>query len=176
MAIDIISTANSARLAADIANAIPAVYIENSLADQRASVSSSIVFLRERVETLGEELTLAEVELANFIRENKLDDDQLPDRLRSQVQYLTTFLKTADASQDAERLQSELTKVEIELQERTRAELEQMRRERLLEVLRLRYQTAIEKLNELETQINLVSQARGKSRSPVPRLRPRGRI
>lgn len=158
LAIDIISTANSARLAADIANAIPAVYIENSLADQRASVSSSIVFLRERVETLGEELTLAEVELANFIRENKLDDDQLPDRLRSQVQYLTTFLKTADASQDAERLQSELTKVEIELQERTRAELEQMRRERLLEVQRLRYQTAIEKLNELETQINLVSQ------------------
>ncbi|WP_282182847.1 GumC family protein [Aliiroseovarius marinus] len=158
LAIDIIATANSARLAADIANAIPAVYIDNSLAEQRASVSSSIVFLRERVETLGEELTLAEVELANFIRENKLDDDQLPDRLRSQVQYLTTFLKTADANQDAERLQSELAKVETELQERTRAELEQMRRERLLEVLRLRYQTAIEKLNELETQINLVSQ------------------
>jgi uncharacterized protein involved in exopolysaccharide biosynthesis/Mrp family chromosome partitioning ATPase len=158
LAIDIIATANSARLAADIANSIPAVYIENSLTEQRASVSSSIMFLRERVETLGEELTLAEVELANFIRENKLDDAQLPDRLRSQIQYLTTFLKTADADQDTERLQNELAKVETELQERTRAELEQMRRERLLEVQRLRYQTAIEKLNELETQINLVSQ------------------
>lgn len=158
LAIDIIATANSSRLAADIANSIPAVYIENSLTEQRASVSSSIMFLRERVETLGEELTLAEVELANFIRENKLDDAQLPDRLRSQIQYLTTFLKTADADQDTERLQNELAKVETELQERTRAELEQMRRERLLEVQRLRYQTAIEKLNELETQINLVSQ------------------
>jgi len=158
LAIDIIATANSSRLAADIANSIPAVYIENSLTEQRASVSSSIMFLRERVETLGEELTLAEVELANFIRENKLDDAQLPDRLRSQIQYLTTFLKTADADQDTERLQNELAKVETELQERTRAQLEQMRRERLLEVQRLRYQTAIEKLNELETQINLVSQ------------------
>ncbi|WP_298908507.1 AAA family ATPase [uncultured Aliiroseovarius sp.] len=157
-AIDVIATANSARLAADIANAIPAVYIENNLAEQRASVSDSIVFLRERVETLGEEMTVAEVELANFIRENKLDDDQLPDRLRSQIQYLTTFLKSADANQDAEQLQGELVRVEAELQERTRAELEQMRRERLLDVQRLRYQTAIEKLNELETQINLVSQ------------------
>ena len=158
LAIDTIATANTPSLAADIANAIPAVYIENSLAEQRASVSSSIMFLRDRVETLGEELTLAEVELANFIRENKLDDEQLPDRLRSQVQYLTTFLKTADADQETERLQGELEKVETELQERTRAELEQMRRERLLEVQRLRYQTAIEKLNELETQINLVTQ------------------
>lgn len=158
LAIDIIATTNAPTLAADIANAIPAVYIENSLSEQRASVSNSITFLRERVDTLAEELTLAEVELADFIRENKLDDEQLPDRLRSQVQYLTTFLKTADGGQDTERLQRDLASVEAELQERTRAELAQMRRERLLEVQRLRYQTAIEKLNELETQINLVSQ------------------
>ena len=158
LAIDIIATTNAPALAADIANAIPTVYIENSLSEQRDNVSNSIVFLRERVETLAEELTLAEIELANFIRENKLDDEQLPDRLRSQVQYLTTFLKTADADQDTERLQGELDRVETELQERTRAELTQMRQERLLEVQRLRYQTAIEKLNELETQINLVSQ------------------
>ncbi|WP_424940501.1 GumC family protein [Aliiroseovarius sp. S253] len=158
LAIDIIATANAPVLAANIANAIPAVYIENSLSEQRESVSSSIVFLRDRVETLGEELTLEEVQLADFIRDNKLDDEQLPDRLRSQVQYLTTFLKTADAGQDTERLQNELASVESELQDRTRAELAQMRRERLLEVQRLRYQTAIEKLNELETQINLVSQ------------------
>lgn len=161
LAIDIIATANAPALAANIANAIPAVYIENSLSEQRENVSSSIMFLRERVETLGEELSLSEVDLANFIRENKLDDEQLPDRLRSQVQYLTTFLKTADSEQDAEnkeRLLGELAKVEAELQDRTRAELTQMRKERLLEVQRLRYQTAIEKLNELETQINLVSQ------------------
>ncbi|SMR71077.1 Chromosome partitioning ATPase, Mrp family, contains Fe-S cluster [Aliiroseovarius halocynthiae] len=161
LAIDIVATANAPALAADIANAIPAVYIENSLSEQRDNVTSSIVFLRERVTTIGDELTLAEVELADFIRDNKLDDAQLPDRLRSQVQYLTTFLKTSDADQNAEnsaRLQAELAAVEAELQDRTRAELAQMRRERLLEVQRLRYQTAIEKLNELETQINLVSQ------------------
>lgn len=161
LAIDIIATTNSPTLAADIANAIPAVYIENSLSEQRENVSNSIVFLRERVETLAEELSLAEVDLANFIRENNLDDDQLPDRLRSQVQYLNTFLKTADSEengQNSERLLAELAQVEAELKDRTRAELAQMRKERLLEVQRLRYQTAIEKLNELETQINLVSQ------------------
>ena len=162
LAIDIIATADNAKLAAKIANGIADVYIQSGVSEQKANVSKSIDFLRTRVATLGEELTLTELDLADFIRENKLDDDQLPERLRSQVQYLTTILRAGgQEGQDAantERLTKELASVEAALQDRTRAELTQMRKERLLELQRSRYQTAIEKLNELETQIQLVGQ------------------
>ncbi len=160
MAIEIVATATDPELATDIANTVAEVYIARTTAARQKSIVDSIAFLRNRVESLGEELSRSELELAVFIRDNELDNINLPNRLRAEVDRLTAILGSikngSSNAEDVERVESELADAEAALQDRTRSELQLLRRERSMDLFRLRYQTAIEKLNELETQLQLV--------------------
>ncbi len=160
MAIEIVATATDPELATDIANTVAEVYIARTTAARQKSIVDSIAFLRNRVESLGEELSRSELELAVFIRDNELDNINLPNRLRAEVDRLTAILGSikngSSNAEDIKRVESELADAEAALQDRTRSELQLLRRERSMDLFRLRYQTAIEKLNELETQLQLV--------------------
>ncbi len=172
MAIEVAATASDADLATDIANTVVDVYIARTSANRQMGIINSIEFLRDRVEGLGEELSRSELELAIFIRENELDNINLPNQLRAEVDRLTAILGSlrlsSAPSDDIQRVQDELDSAESRLQDRTRSELQLLRRERSMDLFRLRYQTAIEKLNDLETQLQLVG--RGAEQVSIARV------
>lgn len=161
LAIKIETDANSPQLAADIANTIARTYIAESDQERQAGISRSIAFLRTSVQDLGEELSTAEVDLAAFIRGNDLDDATLPERQRAEVERLESIFEVVsedpDAALEAEEIRQQLTDARVSLLERSKAELRLMRMERELELLRSRYQSSIERLNELETQLQFVA-------------------
>ncbi|WP_171173142.1 AAA family ATPase [Ruegeria sp. HKCCD8929] len=173
LAIEITATSVDPALAADIANTVAEIYILKSMLKRREGITQSIEFLRTRVDELGEELSQSELELAADIRENNLDDQNLPIRLRADVERLTSIYEVVRddpaSVEEAPLIAKELEEAQAALHARTRAELALMRKERSLELLRARYQTSIEKLNELETQLQFVGQgARQVSVARVP--------
>lgn len=173
LAIEIIATSNDPLLAAKFSNTVAETYILRSKLKRTELISDSITFLRARVSELGEELTQSELQLAAFIRQNKLDDLTLPDRLRAENDRLSSIydaVKDDEALKDeSDRVAKELAEIQVALHERTRSELALMRMERSIELLRLRYQNSIEKLNELETQLEFAGQgARQVSFARIP--------
>ncbi|WP_299147649.1 AAA family ATPase [uncultured Tateyamaria sp.] len=162
LAVQIVATASDAALAADIANAVAETYIAQNVQKRRQAISSSITFLRERVQMLGEELSAAELALASFIRENELDDMDLPIQLRGDVDRLTAIVAARGDSADEDgagaRAAAQLEQTQAALHARTRAELSLLSQERAMELLRVRYQSSIERLNDLETQIDFIVQ------------------
>ena len=162
LAVQIIATASDAQLAADIANAVAETYIAQNVQKRRQAISDSITFLRERVQMLGEELSAAELALASFIRENELDDTDLPIQLRGDVDRLTAIVAARQGSADEDgvgaRAAAQLEQVRAALHDRTRAELSLLSQERAMELLSVRYESSIERLNDLETQIDFITQ------------------
>ncbi len=173
LAIEIIATSNNPLLAAKFSNTVAETYILRSKLKRTELISGSIKFLRTRVSELGEEISQSELQLAAFIRQNKLDDLTLPDRLRAENDRLSSIydaVKDEEALKDeSDSVAKELAEIQVALHERTRSELALMRMERSIELLRLRYQNSIEKLNELETQLEFAGQgARQVSFARVP--------
>ncbi len=162
LAIKIEAESNDALLAAEIANTVAETYIAESDQDRQAGITRSIEFLRARVTQLGEELSTDEISLAAFVRENNLDDETLPDRQRADIERLQAIYDVISADEgaadEAEELKAELDLARAELLERSRAELRLIGMERSLELLRSRYQNSIERLNELETQLQFVAE------------------
>lgn len=163
LAIGVIATASDPILAANIANSVVETYIQSSMNKRTLKITQSIGFLRNRVEKLGEELSKSELQLAAFIANNDMDDETVPERLRSEVDRLGLIAEVvrndASASGEAERIEAALAKAEALLHERTRSELSLMRMERSMELLKVRYHSSIEKLNELETHLESIGQA-----------------
>lgn len=147
-------------LAAGMANAVITVYIENELDGRVARLQKFIDDLKRRVELLGEELTQAEAELADFIRNDNLDDEQVMVRLRSNVErekaILSAGIEQEISEEEEQILRARVAEAEEKLQLRTRSELSLLRKEREIELLRSRFQTAIDNLNLLETRIGQV--------------------
>lgn len=166
--------AGNAEMAARIANAVVTNFIDLSVRSQVSVIEQSTEYLRSQIDALGEELSLKEIELANFIREFALDDTEMPNRLRRERVHMMSVLQVMqndgqDASPEAERIRAELAKVEQQLAERTRNDLRLVRMQRNVELLATRYQTAVDRLNELEPQAQLAQpEARQISVAAVP--------
>ena len=144
-------------LAAAFANTVISEYIKNEFNNRVNRLQKSIGDLRRRVGLLGEEFTQAEARLAEFIRNDNLDDEQLSDRLRNTVERARTILEAGLEQQvppeDEKAMREELADAEQRLQSRTRLELSLLAKERETELLRSRYQSAVDDLNLLETRI-----------------------
>lgn len=174
LVISVQAQATSPELAAQIANAVVTNFIDLSVRSQVSVIEKSTDYLRRQIDTLGEELSLKEIELASFIREFALDDSDLPNRLRRERAHMISVLQVMQAdgqaaSPETERIRAELARVEQQLAERTRNDLRLARMQRNVQLLSTRYQTAIDRLNELEPQAQLAQpDARQVSVAAVP--------
>ncbi|MFV0292170.1 MAG: AAA family ATPase [Paracoccus sp. (in: a-proteobacteria)] len=172
--ITVIAEAPSAELAAAIANAVVENFVILSLEKQAEGIEKNAEYLRRQIESIGEELTVKQMEMARFIRENVLDDEELPERLRRERTQTVSVLDVMDARADAdsperERLQAELDNIEAQLAERTHNEMQLSRLERGTDLLSSRYQTMVERLSKLEPQRDQVqADARQITRAEVP--------
>jgi succinoglycan biosynthesis transport protein ExoP len=152
--------ANSAALAAGIANGVVESFIRQSVEAQVQTIEQSTRHLRKQVDEVGEQLTVSQMEMANLIRENVLDDDELPEQLRRQRSHLASVLGIMDSrggeTEDRDRIAAELTTIEEQLAERTRNEMQLSRLERGVDLLTQRYQTMVERLNQIEPQLDQI--------------------
>lgn len=174
LALDIITTGDDPVRTAEIANAIAAEYIDQSLATKRESVETSIAFLQDRVRELGDALVQSESDLAAFIRSNNLEDEEYAGQLRTQMERQASILsltrQTSTDEAEIQALEAELAALEEQLQNRTRAELGLLNRERALEIERDRYQVFVDRLNQLASQMDILQPgARQISIAEVPR-------
>ncbi|WP_170341697.1 GumC family protein [Ruegeria arenilitoris] len=179
LAISIEGRSTSPVLAAALPNTVIAVYIANERDARVNRLMTSIDNLKRRVGILGEELTQAESNLAEFIREDNLDDEQFVTRLRAEVERRKAQLRIGIERNLPEdeilALQEQLITSEQELEARTRLELSLLRREREVELLRTRYQTTIDNLTLLETRIGQLEDGTvqvSKARIPVEPYAP----
>ncbi|WP_271948779.1 GumC family protein [Ruegeria faecimaris] len=163
LAIEIISTAEDPQLAADIANTVAETFILRLQQRRQQGLSSSISFLKDRVNELGDELTRDELQMAAFILEENLADESVPGRLRSELARLNSQKDVHEingaSSEEVNKIADQIAVVEQALRSRTGSEIALLRMERALELLRIRYQTTIEKLNDFETQQQFLGQA-----------------
>ncbi len=158
MAVEIRATANSQKLATDIANTVSRNYSVRIEERRRNDVKWALEKLRKRSDRLGKDLFKAEAELATLIRENEFGDPSAPQRLRAEISKLSTILEVvssgpANAGQK-EQIGKKLSDVEAELQEWATSNLLVERQKRLIEQLQLSYVQSIEKLDDLETHLS----------------------
>lgn len=169
--------AHDPQMAARLANGLVQNFVETSVRDQAMVIDSSVAHLRSQVESLGEELSLKEVELAELIRETALDDAELPLRLLRERNHLSSVLANLESDgqgngAEAGQIRDQIERIETQLTERTRNDLMLNRSQRYIDLLSTRYQTAIERLNTLEPRKEIVqADARQISKAEVP-VRP----
>jgi len=163
LAIEIVAETVDAELAAAIANGVARTYIDLNARRQRDEIEHSIAFLEQRVETLLRELNQAEIELADFIRENDLDDADMVTTMHAEESRLSAILTVIGSSPseraEAAAVSADLAAVQERLRNHTRAELALLRREWSMDVLRSRYQLSVERLNDMEMQLDFVAQS-----------------
>ena len=157
LVISVMADAEQPQMAANIANAVVESFIRLSAAQQISEIEKSTEYLRRQIDATGEQMTLEQMQMADFIRENVLDDTELPERLRRERSHMTSVLAVMDGrgqSDPAERarLEKNLTDVEDQLTERTRNEMQLSRMTRSVDLMSTRYQTMVERLNQLEPQ------------------------
>lgn len=145
-------------MAARIANGVVEAFIRQSIEAQAETIEESTKHLRAQVEAIGEQLTRSQMEMATLIRENVLDDDELPERLRRERSHLSSVLGIMDARRDTSaertRVQQQLAEIEQQLDARTRNEMDLSRLERSVDLMSERYQTMVERLNQIEPQLD----------------------
>ncbi len=175
LAIDVVGTANSAELAANIANGVITVYVDESTISQLDAIRASMSTLERNVTRQGELLSRKEIELAELIRGDNLDDPEINERLRSEIERLKSLIAVAERQNvEAERLQQNVRNLEIaesDLADRTRLELVLKRQEREIELERLRYESMIDRLNDLQVQAETIgNRTRHVTVAQVPRV------
>ncbi len=160
LAIEIVAETTDPELTAAIANGVAETFILRSERAQRLEIQQSITFLETRAETMSVELSQLDSQFADFVRANGLDDGDRLDRLLSEQMRLTAIREALgdDPAQDAERARNQeaLANVDQLLRAHTAATLTLGRMERALDLQQTRYQNAVERLNELETQLDFV--------------------
>lgn len=183
LAIEIVAESVDPELTASIANGVAQTYIDINARRQRREIQQSIAFLEQRVLTLSDQLTEAESELVDFIRGNDLDDDGQRDLLHAEEARLRGILAVIDRSEadqaEADRVRAELAEVSAQLHRHTRAELALMRMERAMDLLQGRYQVSVERLNQMESQLDFVPQSARQvtvARAPVEASSPNRRL
>ncbi|WP_207467441.1 GumC family protein [Paracoccus fontiphilus] len=173
LVLNVTATADSPELAAGIANTVVTAYITRSSRDDQVQLETWVSFLRNRVEQLGQDLSESEQALGDIIRSNNLDDASLPTKLLAERNNAADIIAVLQGdprnAEEIARRQEALELYEEQLAARTRAELARKRQERVVDLLATRYQTATERLNELEPQLDFVSQsARQVTMAEVP--------
>jgi len=174
LVITIQTEAQDPQTAARLANGIVRNFVETSVRDQAKVIDNSVAYLRGQVNALGEELSQKEVELAELIRTSALDDADLPVQLRRELNHLASVLANLDGDgqgqgAEAGRIRTQIAAIEAQLDERTRNELAKNRLERYIDLLSTRYQTAIERLNEIEPRKDILqADARQISKAEIP--------
>jgi succinoglycan biosynthesis transport protein ExoP len=163
LAIEIVAETPDPELTAAIANGVAQTYIARSERSQRAEIQQSIAFLETRAASMSAELSEMELEFADFVRANGLDDADRLDRLLWEEMRLSAIVDAleGEAGQEADLVRHKATLVEIEerLREHTAATLTLGRMERALNLEQTRYQNAVERLNQLETQLDFVARS-----------------
>lgn len=161
LAITIEAEARDPQLAADIANAVASTYVGLSLSDPKRLIARSIDHYSTRVDDLGRELSAAETSLADFIRDNDLDDDRLPVQLRNEEERIRGVLPLlGDSLADRARRDdytARLAGIDTTLRKRTEADLARQARAEDVALLEVRFLTARKELAELETQAKFVN-------------------
>ena len=161
LVIAVIAESTSPERAADIANAVIKAFVNSSIANQTAGIERSLSYLTDQIDSIGEELTQAQVDLASFIRDNQLDDPDLAARLRRERSHTASVIEVMDSrnendTAERQRLQAELDELDTQLAARTLHELQLARRNLSIELMNTRYETAVERLNLLEPQLDQV--------------------
>lgn len=161
LVIAVIAELTSPERAADIANAVIKAFVNSSIANQTAGIERSLSYLTDQINSIGEELTQAQVDLASFIRDNQLDDPELAARLRRERSHTASVIEVMDSrnengTAERQRLQAELDELDTQLAARTLHELQLARRNLSIELMNTRYETAVERLNLLEPQLDQV--------------------
>lgn len=161
LVISIIAESTSPERAADIANAVVKAFVNASVESQTEGIERSVNYLREQISTIGEELTQAQMDLAAFIRDNQLDDAELSGKLRRERSHTASVIEVMDSRNEGDtaerqRLQADLDKMDAQLSSRTLQELQLARRNLGIELMNTRYETAVERLNQLEPQLDHV--------------------
>lgn len=160
LVIHIEAHASTASMAARIANGVVEGFIRQSVEAQFEAIEQSTEHLRKQVKEVGEQLTSGQMEMAALIRENVLDDEELPERLRRQRSHIVSVLEVLEAgggsAPERERLRAELNEIEEQLAARTSNEMRLSRLERGVDLLGQRYQTMVERLNQIEPQLDQV--------------------
>lgn len=160
LVIHIEAQASTASMAARIANGVVETFIGQSIEAQNRTLQQSAKRLRSQIDNVGEQLTSSQTEVATLIRENVLDDTELPARLRRERSHLASLLevmdKTPETAPERARLEADLARIETQLTDRTRNEMQLSRMERNVDLLAQLYQTMVERLNQIEPQLNQV--------------------
>lgn len=161
LVITVQAEATTPDLAARIANGVVVSFIELSRTRQTSIIDSSTFHLENQIITMGSDLSQRQFELADFIRMNTLDDSGLPDRLRREAGHLASVLTVMESegrgdTAEARRITADLAAIDTQLSQRTRNDLELGRMHRSVELLSSRYQTAVERLSDLERQRDLI--------------------
>ena len=174
LVISVIAESTSPKRAADIANAVVKAFVNDSVENQTEGIERSVNYLREQISTIGEELTQGQMDLAAFIRDNQLDDTELSGKLRRERSHTASVIEVMDSrnegnSPERQRLQADLDKMDAQLSSRTLQELQLARRNLGIELMNTRYETAVERLNQLEPQLDHVdADARQFARQGLP--------
>ncbi|MEL7211921.1 MAG: AAA family ATPase [Pseudomonadota bacterium] len=160
LAIEIVAETPDPELTAAIANGVAETYIRRSEQSQRREIQQSIRFLETRAEAMSVELSELDSQFTDFVRTNGLDDSDLLDRLLSEQMRLSAIRDALGGESrhetEFQRNQAALEEVDERLREHTAATLTLGRMERALSLQQTRYQNAVERLNELETQLDFV--------------------
>lgn len=156
-----------------IANGVAETYIQRTTSERRSEIQRSVTFLEARVEEMSADVGAMEMKIADFVRENNLDDPTRLNRLVAEQMRLQTLLTTiaGDPGRSAEvrRSEADLVEAEDRLRRHTSASLSLGGMERALEAEQTRYQQAISRLYELETQLDFVPRsARHVTEARVP--------
>lgn len=174
LVITIQAEAYDPQTAARLANGLVRNFVETSVRDQAKVIDNSVAYLRSQVNELGEELSLKEVELAELIRDNALDDSELPVRLLRERNHLASVLENLERDghgdgAEATQTRTQIAALEAQLNDRTRKGLMLSRSQRYIDLVSTRYQTAIERLTEIEPRKDMVqADARQISKAEVP--------
>lgn len=151
--------ASAPEMAARIANGVVEAFIRQSVDDQRETIEQSSKYLRGQIDLLGDQLTASQAEMATLIRENVLDDEDLDERLRRQRSHLVAVLEVSGqrgGSGGSGNLRAELDQIEAQLADRTRSKMHLSRLERSVDLLGQRLQTMVERLGQIEPQLDQV--------------------
>lgn len=151
LAIQINATHSNPFLAAEIANTVAELYIEDTLQNQRAGIENAIEFLSRRAASAKERLSSLRTELTTLIRLNALDDSDLTETMIAELSSLRVIVDLENNQSD-NGLAAQIERITEALRERTRAELERSELELALEIERQRFQSISERLGEYETQ------------------------
>ncbi|QFT63702.1 AAA family ATPase [Roseivivax sp. THAF30] len=173
LAIEIVAETADPELTAAIANGVAETYIQRTTSERRSEIQRSVTFLEARVEEMSADVGAMEMKIADFVRENNLDDPTRLNRLVAEQMRLQTLLTTiaGDPGRSAEvrRSEADLVEAEDRLRRHTSASLSLGGMERALELEQTRYQQAISRLYELETQLDFVPRsARHVTEARVP--------